>query len=354
MEYRTLGGSGIKVSHFCLGAMMFGPMGNTDHDECIRITHAALDAGINFIDTSDAYSSGESERILAKALKGRRDDVVLATKCFFPIDKAGTFPRTDSNVNLGGGSRRWIVQAVENSLQRLETDYIDVYQLHRRDWDTDLEESLAAMTDLQRQGKIRVIGTSATQAEWIVEAQHLAERRNLARVRSEQCIYSILSRGSEAGVFPACQRYGVGTMTYAPLAGGWLTGKYKRGEPVPEGSRAAGRLGRMGVWDTKRQEVQQKYDLVEALSELAHEAGLSLTHMALAFAAEHPAVSAIIIGPKTFAQVEDNLAAVELRLTPDVLDRIDAIVPPGTRIDAKDSMIPNPWLDDPARRRRPR
>ena len=176
MEYRTLGGSGVKVSHFCLGAMMFGTLGNTDHDECVRITHTALEAGINFIDTSDAYSSGESERILAKALKGRRDEVVLATKCFFPIERVGQFSRPATNVNLGGGSRRWIVRAVENSLQRLETDYIDVYQLHRRDWDTDLEESLAAMTDLQRAGKIRLIGTSATPAEWIVEAQRLAER----------------------------------------------------------------------------------------------------------------------------------------------------------------------------------
>ena len=354
MEYRTLGGSGVKVSHFCLGAMMFGTMGNTDHDECVRLTHTALEAGINFIDTSDAYSSGESERILAKALKGRRDKVVLATKCFFPIERVGQFSRPATNVNLGGGSRRWIVRAVENSLQRLETDYIDVYQLHRRDWDTDLEESLAAMTDLQRAGKIRLIGTSATPAEWIVEAQRLAEQRNLARVRSEQCIYSLLSRGSEVGVFPTCQRHGVGTMTYAPLAGGWLTGKYKRNEPPPANSRATGRLGRLGVWNAERPEVQRKYDLVEQLSGLADEAGYSLTHMALAFAAEHPAVSAVIIGPKTLAQLEDNLAASELRLPVDVLDRIDAIVPPGTRIDPKESMIPIPWLEDPGQRRRPR
>lgn len=354
MEYRTLGGSGIKVSHFCLGAMMFGKMGNTDHDECVRMTHAALDAGVNFIDTSDAYSSGESERVLAKALKARRDEVVLATKCFFPIEQVGQFARKRKDSNVGGGSRRWIVRAVENSLQRLETDYIDIYQLHRRDWDTELEESLAAMTDLQRAGKIRVIGTSATPAEWIVEAQHLAEKRNLSRVRSEQCIYSILSRGAEIGVFPTCQRYGVGTMTYAPLAGGWLTGKYKRNEPLPDDSRAAGPLGRMGTWNAERQEVQKKYKVIEALSELAKDAGYSLAHMALAFAAEHPSVSSVIIGPKTFVQAEDNLAAAELRLSADVLDRIDEIVPPGTRIDPKESMIPIPSLDDPSRRRHPR
>jgi aryl-alcohol dehydrogenase (NADP+) len=354
MEYRTLGGSGIKVSHFCLGAMMFGPMGNPDHNECVRITHAALDAGVNFIDTSDAYSSGESERILAKALKGRRDEVVLATKCFFPTSRIGQFSQKGQDVNGGGGSRRWIVRAVENSLQRLETDYIDVYQLHRRDWNTDLEESLAAMTDLQREGKIRMIGTSATSAEWIVEAQRISEQRHLARVRSEQCIYSILSRSVEAGVFPTCQRHGLGVMVYAPLGGGWLTGKYRQGERLPEGSRATGPLGRRGSWDSERPEVQQKYGLVEKLIGLAGEVGHSLTHMAMAFAAEHPAVSAVIIGPRTFGQVQDTLAAAELRLAPDVLDRIDAIVPPGIRVDPQESMIPNPWIDDPSRRRRSR
>ena len=238
MEYRTLGGTGIKVSHFCLGAMMFGPMGNPDHDECVKITHAALDAGVNFIDTSDSYSDGESERILAKALKGRRDRVVLATKCFFPPGRVGLSSRTGQHVNDGGGSRRWIVRAVEDSLRRLETDYIDVYQLHRRDWDTELEESLAAMTDLQRAGKIRVLGASATPAEWIVEAQRIAEQRQLARVRSEQCIYSMLSRKVEEGVLPTCHRHGVGVMVYAPLAGGWLTGKYRRNQPPPAGSRS--------------------------------------------------------------------------------------------------------------------
>lgn len=354
MEYRTLGGTGIKVSHFCLGAMMFGPMGNPDHDECVKITHAALDAGVNFIDTSDSYSNGESERILAKALKGRRDKVVLATKCFFPPGRVAPFSRTGQNVGDGGGSRRWIVRAIENSLQRLETDYIDVYQLHRRDWDTDLEESLAAMTDLQRAGKIRAIGTSATPAEWIVEAQRIAEQRQLARVRSEQCIYSILSRRVEEGVLPTCQRHGVGVMVYAPLAGGWLTGKYRRDEPPPAGSRATGQLGRMGVWDAERQEVQRKYALVEELIALAQEAGHSLTHMAMAFAAEHPAVSSVIMGPKTLVQLQDTLGAAELRLTSEVLDRIDTIVPPGIRIDPKESFIPNPWLDEPARRRRPR
>ncbi len=354
MEYRTLGGTGMKVSHFCLGAMMFGSNGNTDHNECIRMTHAALDAGVNFIDTSDAYSEGESERILAKALKGRRENVVLATKCFFPPGRAGIASTAERNVNEGGGSRRWIMRAVENSLQRLETDYIDVYQFHRPDWDTDIEESLAAMTDLQRAGKIRAIGSSATPAEWIVEAQRVAEHRHLARVRSEQCIYSIFSRRVEEAVLPACRRNGVGVMVYAPLAGGWLTGKYRRNEPLPAGSRATGRLGRMGTWNAERPEVQRKYDLVEELSALAQEAGHSLTHMAMAFAAEHPAVSSVIMGPKTPAQLHDVLAGADLRLSSEVLNSIDAIVPPGIRIDAKESFIPNPWIDDPQRRRRSR
>ena len=354
MEYRMYGGTGVRVSHFCLGAMMFGPTGNADHTTCIKMTHAALDAGVNFIDTSDTYSEGESERILAKALKGRREQVVLATKCFFPPGRVGLFTRSGKNVTDGGGSRRWIMRAIEESLRRLETDYIDVYQLHRWDWDMDVEESIAAMTDLQRAGKIRVIGASATPAEWIVEAQRIAEQRHLARVRSEQCIYSIFSRKVEESVLPTCQRHGVGTMIYAPLAGGWLTGKYRRNEPAPEGSRATGRLGRMGTWDAERAEVQRKYDLIEALSGLAQEAGLSLTHMAMAFAAEHPAVSSVIMGPKTFDQLQDTLGAAEIRLTPEVLDRIDAIIPPGVRIDPKESFIPNPALDEPARRRRTR
>ena len=352
MEYRMYGGTGVRVSHFCLGAMMFGPTGNADHTACIKMTHAALDAGVNFIDTSDTYSEGESERILAKALKGRREQVVLATKCFFPPGRAGLFTRSGKNVTDGGGSRRWIMRAIEESLRRLETDYIDVYQLHRWDWDMDVEESIAAMTDLQRAGKIRVIGASATPAEWIVEAQRITEQRHLSRVRSEQCIYSIFSRKVEEAVLPTCQRHGVGVMVYAPLAGGWLTGKYRRNEPAPEGSRATGRLGRMGTWDAERAEVQRKYDLIEALSSLAQEAGLSFAHMSMAFAAEHPAVSSVIMGPKTFDQLQDTLGAADIRLSQEVLDRIDTIVPPGVRIDPKESFIPNPALDEPARRRR--
>ena len=345
MEYRTFGGTGVQVSKLCLGAMMFGPMGNTDHAECVQIVHRALDAGINFIDTADAYSRGESEQILAKALKGKRDDVVLATKCFIPMG---------SDPNHGGGSRRWILRAVEDSLRRLETDTIDLYQLHRRDYRAELEEPLSALSDLQRAGKIRVLGMSATPPNVLMEAYAVSERRGLARVRGEQCLYSAMSRGVEEFVLPTCQQLGIGVLTYAPLNGGWLSGKYQRGAPPPAGSRATGMLGRGGRWDEARPEVARKHEVVGALSALAAEAGLPLTHLATAFAAEHPAVSSVIIGPRTLAQLEDSLAAADVRLTTDVLDRVDQIVPPGESLDRRDTAIGNPALDDPARRRRSR
>jgi len=345
IEYRPFGGTGIRVSRYCLGAMMFGAMGNRDEAECVRIVHAALDAGINFVDTADAYSGGESERILAKALAGRRDKVVLATKCFFP---------TGRDVNEGGGSRRWILRAVEQSLHRLGTDWIDVYQLHRRDHATELEESLAALHTLREQGKIRVVGMSATPAETIVEAQWLSEKRGLARVRSEQCIYSIFARGVEAAVLPACRRHGLGVMAYAPLGGGWLAGKYRRGVEPEAGSRSHGFFGRTGRWDPARDEVQRKYDLVEALGTLAQEAGLPLAHLAMAFASEHPGVTSAIVGPRTLAQAEELLRGLEVALAPGVLDRVDALVPPGGDLDRRDTTAPNPALEDVRERRRAR
>jgi aryl-alcohol dehydrogenase (NADP+) len=345
IEYRPFGGTGMRVSRFCLGAMMFGAGGNRDEAECVRIVHAALDAGVNFVDTADVYSGGESERIVGRALKGKREKVVLATKCFFP---------TGRDVNEGGGSRRWIVRAVEESLRRLETDWIDVYQLHRRDHATDLEESLAAMHSLREQGKIRVIGMSATPADTIVEAQWTADKRNLARVRSEQCIYSIFARAAETAVFPACRRYGIGVMVYAPLGGGWLAGKYRRGIEAEPGSRSLGFWSRTGRWDPARTEVQRKYDLVDSLDALAKEAGLPLSHLAMGFASEHPAVSAAIIGPRTFAQTEELLRGLEVTLSPALLDRIDALAPPGQDIDARDTTAAMPSLEDPRQRRRAR
>jgi len=343
VEYRVFGGTGIRVSRYCLGAMMFGAMGNRDEAECIRIAHAALDAGVNFVDTSDAYSGGESERILGKAIADRRDRIVVATKCFFP---------TGRDVNEGGGSRRWILRAVEASLERLGTDYIDLFQLHRRDFATDLEESLSAMSELLQRGLIRAIGMSATSAEGVVEAQWLSERRQLARVRSEQCLYSILARGVETAVLPCCRRYGLGVMVYGPLGSGWLTGKYRRGRPAPEGSRATNFWGRSGRWDESRPEVQRKYEVVEQLAALAGEAGIALPHLAMAFASEHPAVASAILGPRTLAQAEELLRGSELRLEPALLDRIDALVPPGTGLDPRDLAAANPALDDPGQRRR--
>lgn len=344
MEQRLLGRTGVRVSHQTLGAMMFGTMGNTDRAECVAMVHRALDAGITTIDTADAYSRGQSEEIVGEALVGRRDDVVLATKVFFPMGR---------DPNQRGGSRRWIVRAVEDSLRRLRTDHIDVYQLHRRDPDVDLEESLAAMSDLVRAGKVRVVGMSATGPDWIVEGQWIAERRGLARVRCEQAQYSLFARRIEAHVLPACRRHGLGVLTYGPLNGGFLSGKYRRDEAAPADSRAA-RPGGVPTakWDRERAEVARKFDLLEALEALAAEAGLTLLELAMGFVQEHPDVSSVIIGPRTPAQLEAALAAADVRLDADLLDGIDRLLPPGTDLDRADSGFTDPELEDPRTRRR--
>ena len=312
MQYRPLGRTGIKVSPFCLGAMMFGKMANPDHDDCARMVHQALDAGINFVDTADRYSNGESEEILGKALKGRRDRVVLATKFTGPM---GDDP------NQQGGSRRWITQAVEGSLRRLQTDYIDLYQVHRLPSDTDIEETLSALSDLMRAGKVRAIGTSTAPASDIVEAQWVSERRSLARFRVEQPPYSILNRSIEREVLPVCQRYGMGVMAWSPLAKGMLTGKYRMSEPAPNSLRAQ--------FFPKAMSDQQSLAAVEQLIPLAQSTGLSLIQMALAFVVTHPAITSAIIGPRTSEQLDGLLDGVGVELTDELLDRIDEIVPPG-------------------------
>lgn len=312
MRYRPLGRTGMMVSPYCLGAMMFGKIGNPDHDECIRMIHKAVDSGINFIDTADAYSRGESEEIVGKALKGRRDGVVLATKFRQPM---GDDP------NQSGSSRRWIVKAVDDSLRRLGTDHIDLYQLHRPTPDTDIEETLSALTDLIRAGKVRTIGASTFPASDIVQAQWTAERRGLARFRTEQPPYSILNRGIEREVLPACQSYGMGVMAWSPLAKGMLTGRYRKGQSTPDTLRAK--------FFPKAMTNEGSLDAVEALIPLAASAGLSLIHMALAFVIAHPAITSAIIGPRTMAQLDDLLAAAAVSLDDGVLDEIDAIVPPG-------------------------
>jgi aryl-alcohol dehydrogenase-like predicted oxidoreductase len=334
MQYRTLGRTGIKVSAYALGAMMFGAVGNPDHDDSVRIIHKALDAGINVIDTADAYSRGESEEIVGEALKGRRDGVVLATKVWMPM---GDDP------NQRGNSRRWIMTEAENSLRRLQTDHIDVYQIHRPDPDTDIEETLSALSDLIHSGKVRAIGSSTMPASDIVEAQWVAERRGLERFRTEQPPYSILDRGIETEVLPVAQRYGMGTLVWSPLAQGMLTGRIRKGQQTD--------LRRATMFRHITDE--RRLDAVEQIIPLAEEAGLPMTHLAMAFAIAHPGVTSALIGPRTMEHLDDVLAGAGVTLTDEILDRIDEIVPPGTNIGTLDMAYRPPALQRPDLRRRP-
>src|SRR4051794_15312832 len=339
METRSLGATGVQVSPLCLGAMMFGAWGNTDHDDSIRIIHRALDAGINFIDTADVYSRGESEEIVGKALAGgRRDDVVLATK---------VHGRMGDDPNQFGNSRRWIIKEVEASLRRLNTDWIDLYQIHRPEADTDIDETLGALTDLVRQGKVRYIGSSTFPPSQIVEAQWVARERNRERFVCEQPPYSMLVRGVENDVLPTCRRHGMGVIPWSPLAGGWLTGRYRKDREVPQ-SRRAQMIPRR--YDMSIPANQRKLDAADALAELAEEAGISLIHLAIAFVIRHAAVTAAIIGPRTMEQLESQLGAADADLSDDVLDRIDEIVPPGTNINPADGGWDNPALRPEVRR----
>jgi aryl-alcohol dehydrogenase-like predicted oxidoreductase len=342
MEHRHLGRTGVSVSKLCLGAMMLGPWG-TDGDEGVRIIHAALDAGINFIDTADVYSAGGSEEIVGRALRGRRDEVVLATKLVFPLGD-------DPDPNRRGASRRWVTQAVEDSLRRLQTDHIDLYQLHRPTPETDLEETLGALSDLVHQGKIRAYGHSTYPASLIVEAQWVARGRGLIRPHTEQPPYSILNRAVESEILPVCQQHGIGVIPWSPLAGGFLSGRYGRGgdEPWPA-SPARARL--TDIFDPALPGNQRKIEAAQQLGRLADEAGLTLIELAIAFVLNHPAVTAPIIGPRTMEHLESQLAAADVRLSADVLDRIDDIVPPGVTLNAADAGLENPALE-PARRRR--
>jgi aryl-alcohol dehydrogenase-like predicted oxidoreductase len=320
--------------------MMFGEWGNPDHDESIRIIHRALDAGINFIDTADVYSRGESEEIVGKALAGgRREHVVLATKVH------GTM---GDDPNQFGNSRRWIVREVEDSLRRLGTDYIDLYQIHRPEPDTDIEETLGALSDLVRAGKVRYIGSSTFTASRIVEAQWAARERNLERFVCEQPPYSMLVRGIEADVLPTARRHGMAVIPWSPLAGGWLSGRWRKGAEAPESTRAQ-RLPKR--YDLSLPENQRKLEVVDELGRLADEAGLSLIHMALAFVTRHPTITSAIIGPRTMEQLESQLGATDVQLDHDLLDRIDEIVPPGTNLNPADAGWHDPDLA-PERRRR--
>jgi aryl-alcohol dehydrogenase-like predicted oxidoreductase len=347
IEHRKLGSTGVSVSPLCLGAMMFGAWGNTDHDDSIRIIHRALDAGVNFIDTADVYSRGESEEIVGKALAdGRRDSVVLATKAHGKMhdDEGGWDP------NHFGNSRRWIVEEVENSLRRLKTDRIDLYQIHRPEPDTDIDETLGALSDLIHAGKVRYVGSSTFPAHQIVEAQWVAEKRGRERFVCEQPPYSMLIRRIEADVLPVCEQHGIGVIPWSPLAGGWLSGRYRKGGDSPADSRRAQMLP--SRYDMSISGNQAKLEAAQALGELAEQAGMPLIEMALAFVTSHPAVTAAIIGPRTMEQLEGQLPALERTLSGDVLDRIDEIVPPGTNVNQADTGWDAPWLTDSSLRRR--
>ncbi|HWC82296.1 MAG TPA: aldo/keto reductase [Pseudonocardiaceae bacterium] len=333
MQYRTLGRTGIKVSPYALGTLMFATsIGNPDPEDSARIVHKALDAGINFLDTADTYA--DSEDVVGKALKGRRDEVVLATKFGRP---AGQDP------NQGGTSRRWILTAVENSLRRLQTDHIDLYQVHRVDPTTDIEETLSALTELINSGKVRAIGSSNTPVSDMVEAQWVAQRRGLARFHTEQPVYSLLNRGIESEVLPVARRFGMGTLVWGPLGQGLLTGRVRKGE---HNDLRRARL-------TRHLNDEHRLDVVEKLIPLAAEAGLPMTHLAMAFTIAHPGVTSALIGARTMAHLDDLLAGLDVTLSDDILDRIDEIVPPGTDVGFLDQAYRPPEVLIPALRRRP-
>jgi aryl-alcohol dehydrogenase-like predicted oxidoreductase len=340
MKHRTLGRTGVKVSPLCLGAMMFGAWGNRDHDDSVAIIHRALDAGINFIDTADVYSAGESEEIVGKALRGRRDDVVLATKFH------GTM---GEDPNHQGNSRRWIIRECEASLRRLGTDWIDLYQVHRPSPDTDIDETLGALSDLVHQGKVRYLGSSTFPAHEVVEAQWTAEKRGRERFVCEQPPYSLLVRGIERDLLPVTQRYGMGTIVWSPLAGGWLSGKYRKDAEI-ETSHRARRIPQR--YDMSIPGNQQKLEVADQLAQVADKHGMSLVDMAIAFVLEHPGVTSAIIGPRTMEQLEGQLGAAEISLPADLLDEIDRIVPPGTNLNDADAGYAPPSITAAWRRRR--
>jgi len=336
MKRRTLGATGMSVSEFALGAMMFGRMGNPDHDDSIRIIHRALEAGVNFIDTADVYSRGESEEIVGRAIKGRRDDLVIATKFGMPMGE---------DPNQRGGSRRWIMSEVEDSLRRLDTDYIDLYQMHRPDHETEIGETLSALSDLVQAGKIRAFGSSMFPAEMIVEAQWTAERQSSHRFLTEQPIYSIFTRRVEAAVLPTAQRHRMGVLTFGPLNGGWLSG-----HADPSSSHRASL--RPSVYDPSTPAGQLKTAALAKLAVLASEAGMTLPQLATGFVCAHPAVTSVLIGPRTTEQLDGLLSGAGLELTGDILDRIDEIVPPGTDLNPADNYAATPPALENAQLRR--
>lgn len=339
MLFRNLGRTGLHVSRLALGAMNFGALGRTNEDEVTAIVDAALEAGVNLIDTADVYSAGQSEEMVGKAIAGRRDDLVIATKAGLPVD---------DDPNHRGGSRRWLVTALDNSLRRLGVDHIDLYQIHRWDPTTSDEETLSALTDLQHAGKIRWFGSSTFPAYRIVQAQWTAHERNLTRYVTEQPPYSILQRGAEAHVLPASQDYGLGVLAWSPLASGWLSGAVRDGREI-----ATNRSGFMRHrFDTEIPSNRAKLEAVEQLAAVADQAGLTMIQLALGFVGAHPAVTSALIGPRTIDHLRSQLAAADTILTPDILDEIDAIVAPGVDLAPAEKNDAPPALTTPALRRR--
>jgi aryl-alcohol dehydrogenase-like predicted oxidoreductase len=340
MPMRALGDTGMKVSVLCLGAMMFGAWGNSDHDDSIKIIHKAINSGINFIDTADVYSAGESEEIVGKALKGgKRNNVILATK---------VHGRMDDDPNHEGNSRRWIMQEVDNSLRRLQTDWIDLYQIHRPDPTTNIDETLAALTDLVRMGKIRAFGSSTYPASQIVEAQWVAKERGRERFLCEQPPYSMLIRGIESDILPTIQKYGMGAIVWSPLAGGWLSGKWRKGSEAPKSTRAKRMPDR---YDLSLPGNKAKLEAADALAKLAESNDMTLVELAIAFTIRHPGVTSAIIGPRTMEQLTTQLSAANIELSDKLLDEIDKIVPPGTNVNPAEFSWDNPALYPENRRR---
>ncbi|MDM8083745.1 aldo/keto reductase [Cellulomonas cellasea] len=341
MLYRTLGRTGVQVSSLALGAMNFGAIGDTTQDDATAMVDVALEAGVNLIDTADMYSQGGSEEMVGKAIAGRRDDIVLATKASMPM---GDEP------NHRGASRRWLVAELDHSLQRLGVDHVDLFQIHRWDPTTSDEETLSALTDLQRAGKIRYFGSSTFPAYRIVQAEWAARENRLGRYVTEQPSYSILQRGIEAHVLPVTQEYGIGVLVWSPLASGWLSGAVRQGREIAT-HRSAFMPQR---FDLAIPANQARMDAVEKLAKVADEAGLTMIQLALGFVTAHPAVTSAIIGPRTMDHLTSQLAAADTVLTADVLDAVDAIVAPGVDLAPEEKFDVPPALLDPSLRRRGR
>jgi len=339
MQYRTLGRTGVQVSTLSLGAMNFGAIGHTTQENATAIVDAALEAGVNLIDTADFYSQGESEEMVGRAIAGRRDDVVLATKAFLPMGEER---------NHRGASRRWLISALDSSLRRLGVDHVDLYQVHRWDPTTTDEETLSALTDLQRAGKIRYFGSSTFPAYRIVEGQWAAREHNLGRYVTEQLNYSILNRGAETDVLPVTEQYGLGVLVWSPLSSGWLSGAVRAGQEITT-HRSSVMPQR---FDLDVPANRAKLGVVEQLAKLAADAGLTMIQLALGFVTGHPGVTSAIIGPRTMDHLNSQLAASDTVLSADVLDAIDAIVAPGVDLSPEEKIDTRQSISDASLRRR--